>query len=486
VDTDRDVAALRLVDQFQRAFRQRNRADIVECLREMAAWRAPMGGQWQDLARIAADLGEFSLARQAIDLFVEAFDGHPGALAKKVDLLTYLGAFEEALTLLRTLPHDIPDAFSYALARGSLTISAGTPEEARQWLEEALHLRPQSGLAWHLLSVLADLADEAAWADRLVASERGMQAAPGPDRAYYYYALGRAHDARREHARAFAAVTRAGGETRALYPYDRQLDRKAALEAVKGYDASRIAAVAEQQSETTDRSIFVMGLPRSGTTLVQQILTSHSEVSGGAEVNLLRLLVHEAGDASYPAVAGQVAKAGAPSLARLWQHLLGERFPQPGRVVDKTTDTSRKLGLTAAVLPGAPLIWLKRGQLDCAWSCFRTPFMQGIRWSNDLRDIAFNFRLEDHLLSEWQRILGERLLVVPFEELVSAPEPWIRAILAHCDLAEQPQVFAPHENRGPVTTASVMQVRRPINRSGIRTAEPYRAYLKPFVDAYFS
>jgi hypothetical protein len=165
--------------------------------------------------------------------------------------------------------------------------------------------------------------------------------------------------------------------------------------------------------------------------------------------------------------------------------LLGERFPLPGRVVDKTTDTSRKLGIAAAVLPEAPLIWLRRDPLDCAWSCFRTGFMAGIRWSNDLGDMAYNFRLEDRLLAQWQQNLGERLLVVPFEALVSEPESWIRGILVHCGLAEERQVFAPHENRRAVATASVMQVRQPINRRGIGSAEPYREFLEPFVRDYF-
>jgi hypothetical protein len=333
--------------------------------------------------------------------------------------------------------------------------------------------------------MVVDFAKEPKLADRLFASERAMQTAPRVERAYYYYALGKAWADLGEHARAFAAVARANGETRAEYPYDRSVDRQSALEAVKGYDAAGIAELASRQSEPTDRAIFVMGLPRSGTTLVQQILTSHSEVTDGGEVNLLRWLVREAGDASYPALAEFVGKAGVPSLARLWSHLLGQRFPSAGRVVDKTTNTTRKLGLVAAMLPQAPLIWLRRDPLDCAWSCYRNCFMENVHWSNDLADIAFNFRLEDELLAQWQAILGERLLVVPFEALVSEPEPWIRRILAHCGLEQQPQVLVPHENRSPVQTVSVMQVRRPINRAGIGSAEPYRPYLGPFIETYY-
>jgi tetratricopeptide (TPR) repeat protein len=458
---------------------------MVDRLRELVARRAPMGDQWLQLSLMAIDLGEIGLGRAAIDLYVESHEGKPPALHKKIGVLARIGAFEEALELARTIPSTEPDPFSYALTRGSAAVNAGEAAEARQWLEEALRLRSNSGSAWHSMGQLVDFADEPELIDRALAAEPAMQGQPAAERALYYYALSKACSARADHRKAFAAAARGASETRALYPYDRSLDYRTAKEALTGYDRAGLDARAARQSEPTGRSIFVMGLPRSGTTLVEQILTSHSEVTGGGEIDLLRLLVHEVGDASCPALDRYLQGAGASPLARLWHHLLGERFPLPGRVVDKTTDTSRKLGIAAAVLPEAPLIWLRRDPLDCAWSCFRTGFMAGIRWSNDLGDMAYNFRLEDRLLAQWQHNLGERLLVVPFEALVSEPESWIRRILAHCGLAEERQVFAPHENRRAVATASVMQVRQPINRRGIGSAEPYREFLEPFVRAYF-
>lgn len=458
---------------------------MVDRLRDLIALRAPMGGQWLQLALIAISLGEIGLGRGAADLYVESFGGSAAAQFQTVAVLARFGAFDEALALLRTLPPNVPDPFSYAHSRGAAAVNAGEPEEARQWLEEAIRLRPQSGSAWHSLSQLVDFRDEPGLADRLVAGESAMQGAPQAERALYGYALCKAEADLGRHQRAFAAASRAAHESKILFPYDRAIDRQTAAEAVSGYDATGIAAVARQQSEPTGRSIFVMGLPRSGTTLVEQVLTSHSEVSNGAEIDLLRLLVHDMGNASYPALEKRVQGTGAAPLARFWHHLLDQRFPGSRRVVDKTTDTTRKLGLPAALLPEAPLIWLTRDPLDCAWSCFRNCFMNGIRWSNDLSDMAFSFRLEQHLLSQWRNILGERLLIVPYEELTFEPEQWIRRILQHCGLPEEPQTFAPHENKRVVNTASVMQVRRPINRRAVGSAEPYRPFLKPFLEAYY-
>jgi tetratricopeptide (TPR) repeat protein len=483
-DSDSAVAR-RFIDQFQRALQRGERAEIADGLRQLIAARVPLGEQWLQLALMAIDLGEIGSARAAADLYVESLGGSPVARFQRAGILARIGLFDEVIALLRALPANVPDPFSYALARGSAALHLGESDEAREWLEEAIRQRPQSGSVWHSLSLLVNFAEHPELAERLIAAEQTMRNAPPAERALYYYALGKVRGDRGEHAGAFAAVARAAGETKALFPNDRAANRQEAMDALSGYDAGRIAAIARQQTEPTARSIFVMGLPRSGTTLADQILTSHSTVTGGGEVNLLRFVVHELGGVSYSAVSTHVQRFGAPSVANLWHHLVDERFPGSERIVEKTLDTSRKLGLVASLLPEAPLIWLKRDPLDTAWSCFRSSFMQGIRWSNDLADIAFNFRLEDQLLAQWRRILGDRLMVVPYEHLASEPEPWIRRILAHCGLSEENSAFAPHKNRRVVATSSVMQVRKPIGRQAIGSAEPYRPFLQPFIDAYY-
>jgi len=485
-DTDRqNTLTLKLVDRFQRAMHGNDRRIIVESMADLIALRAPLAEQWRQMALIAVEVGAIPLARDAIDLYVESLGGTPGALFRKVAILARIDAFGEALALLRMLPAEVPDRFNYALTRGAVALAVGETAEAREWLVEATRLRPQSGTAWHSLAKLVDFANEPELFERLVAARYVLDGEPVAEGALYCYAMGKAHADRGDHPRAFAAFERAANEVKSLFPSNRAEERQIAQDGLRGYDAGRIATLAAKQGEPTGRSIFVMGLPRSGTTLVEQILTSHSEVSGGGEIDLLRLLAHEVGGPGWPELATYVGRAGAEPLARYWNGLLDGRFPAPGRVVDKTTTNTRMLGLAASVLPDVPLVWLRRDPLDCAWSCFRTCFMQGIPWSNDLSDIAFNFRLDDQLLARSQQLLGERLLVVPFEELATTPEPWISRIAAHCGLPEEPDIFAPHKNRRAVATASVMQVRKPISPASIGSAEPYREFLQPFTRAYY-
>ena len=478
------AAAATLVDRFERALGANARAAIVEAIRELVAQRVPMGAQWQQVAFIAADHGELGLSRAAMALYVEASGGHPMARYQQAGLLAQGGALGEAWALLEALPEDVPDPAVNAYSRGAAAVFLDRRDEARALLERAIRLRPELGQAWLPLSTLVDFADEPEPMERIVAAGRALESAAPAARAIHCYALGKAHADRGEHAEAFAAFARGAQLKRAERGYDREADRAAVADAVRGYDAEAIAGVAGQQREPTARTIFVSGLPRSGTTLVEQILTSHSAVSDGGEINRLPLLAREIGGAAFPALAGHVARHGAAGAARLWAHWMQERFPATGRIVDKSMETSRFLGLAAAVLPEAPIVWLRRDPLDCAWSCFRTHFLAGVPWSHDLADIAFRFRLEEQLMARWEAILGDRLLVVPYEALVADPGSWIRRIVGHCGLAEEPQVFAPHANPRPVATSSVMQVRRPINRAGVGSAEPYRRFLAPFLEAY--
>jgi hypothetical protein len=479
-------AVLQLLSQLGPALDPLDRAKLKGLIEQLVALRAPIGGQWPSLAQMADSIGEVHLARDAIDLFVEQSGATSAALYQRATFLAHTGAWTDADKLLRELPATVPNPTANAYSRGIAALNLGKLDEARSHLEAVTAARPQTGSAWLALVMAVDVGREPALGERIIAAERTMESAAPAERAALHYALGEVHAKRHQHAAAFDAFARGAQQMKAVVRFDRGGDRAEAAEAVRGFSSARIAAIARRQSEPSGRAIFVTGLPRSGTTLVEQILTSHGAVDSGAEMSGLAMLAMEIGGRSYPALSRFADEKGAASAASLWRHLLDERFPATGRIVDKSVISSRFLGIAAALLPEAPLIWVTRDPLDRAWSCFRTNFMGGaLPWSYDLEDIAAHFRVEDELLVQWKEILGERLLVVPYEELVAGPEGWIRRILAHCGLAEEAQVFAPHLNSRPVATASMMQVRRPINRGSIGSAEPYRAFLQPFERAYF-
>ena len=440
-----------------------------------------MGEQWHALANMMIRNGEIALARGAADMLVREQHGAPMAQYIKSAVLDQCGDCREAYDIIRSLPPDTPDRPCYAYSRASLALTLGETADARAQIEQALLVQPQMGQAWLVLALVSDLAGEPGLIERIVAAERYVERAAPAQRGPYYYALGQALAARSDHAGAFAAFARGGQEMQAAFPYNPEADLRHAEAGMRGYDPQRIAAIASQQAEPTDRAIFVTGTPRSGTTLVEQILASHSAVATAGEANLLMQLPREMRGASGDVVEQYVKANGTRPITDLWHRLLADRVPGSDRVVIKALDTPRYAGVAAALLPDAPIVWLTRDPLDRAWSCFRTCFHGSQTWSGNLEDIAFHFRLEDELLRRWQDVIGERLLVVPFEGLVDDPAGWIQRIIAHCGLTEEPQMFAPHTSGTAVKSASVMQARRPINRKGVGVAEPYREFMEGFL-----
>lgn len=466
------------------ALARRDRAETNRIVAMLLDGAAPLGAQWGELSRLMQVSGELTLAHRAIDAYVAASPDKARALYAKVVLFTQSGRLEEAHDLLKTLPEDVPDRAGRAFVLGNTAMTLGRIPEATDHLATALKHRPGWGPAWLSLATAINMADSP-FGDQIVAEEAIAEQQGPADRARYHYALGKLHADRKDPEATFAAFARGAELLRSERQYSRDANAANARAAMTGYDPDWLARARAGRTDDTSRPIFVTGLPRSGTTLVEQILTSHSTVLDGGELNLIQHVAVAAGGVSGTDVDTYLAGGGSlESLGSLYLHLLDERFGAAGRIVDKTIDVSRCMGLIAAALPDAPLVWMRRDPLDCAWSCFRTFFIHGVAWSYSLTDIAHHFRLEDQLMTFWKAQLGDRLLVVPYRELVEDPAAWTARLLQHCGLADEAAAYTPHLTERRVATASSLQVRRPINRDGLDVAAPYRTHLQPFIDAY--
>jgi hypothetical protein len=236
--------------------------------------------------------------------------------------------------------------------------------------------------------------------------------------------------------------------------------------------------------------IFVTGLPRSGSTLVEHILTSHSAVGDGAELSLLQAALIPTGNYSHAGgLAYQTRNSGSADpwgeLAHDYLGMVASRFSTSGRIVDKTLGHGRFMGLLMHKLPKAKVIWLRRNPEDAALSCFRTFFTINMPWTWSITDIAAHFRAEDILFSHWMTLFPDRILPVPYEKLVEDPKSWVDKILRHAGLDAEQQTLEPHKNVRTVMTASVVQVRNPISTSSIGKAKAYSAFIEPFRAAYY-
>ncbi len=474
-----------LLDGLKQAFAARDRSRINAVVAALVQSRAPIGNNWRSLADVMIHNGELGLARAAIDLFVGAMGGAPSAHFARAAVLARIGDAPAAREAMAGLPANVPDLLGNAYTRGMIELNMGATDEARTHFLRGLAANPRSGQTWFALAMTGRKGDDDV-ARRILDAAPGMAGAAPIERAQYLYARGKVLDEQGDHDAAFAAIAEGAALVAAQSGWSAADDARSAAAATDGYDRATIAGFAIGVTRPTDRAIVVTGTPRSGTTLVEQILASHSQVTGGEELGRFPLIAEEIGGFSASALRrwlGGGRGRSTDDLATLFLHLVAERFGPTGRVIDKTLDASRYLGLLASILPDAPIVWMRRDPLDRAWSCFRN-YLLGVPWSYDLRQIAHHFRLEDRLLDRWRDILGDRLLVLDYEQVAADPRGRIPGLLAHCGLASEPQVFEPHLTERLVTTSSVTQVRQPINTGGIGVAEPYRRHLQPFLDAY--
>lgn len=480
VETARELM-LRLRDALGR----QDRGEATATALALLAGEPPLGRQWKALATLLQHNGEVRAARRAMALHSAATGQEPQAVFEEAVLAAQCGAVDAALALLDTVSPSVPDRHAHAYSRGTMLTNLGRFDAARADFRAALDAAPGSGQAALGLVMAGSIAPEDA--DRIAKAGPRAALQPPTDHAAWHYAHGRVLEARSEADAAFAAYAAGAAIMAVRQPADLAADRAEAEQAMAGWDRGIVARTSAEIAPCgPSRPIFVTGLPRSGTTLVEQILATHSQVDGGEELGLLRLLHQDIGGHDCAAFDRYVARTGTPRpLRALYDHLLGERYPGTGRVVDKSLNTSRSIGLVRALFPDAPIVWVRRDPADCAWSAFRTWFARGVDWSWSLQAAAYHFKLEDALFHHWRRVYPGKIHVVVYERLVADPEQEIRALLEFCGLDFEPAVLEPHRTERTVSTASAAQVREGIHAHAQGSAQAVSAQLKPFLSGYY-
>ena len=475
--------AIDALHRFKAAVASRDREAINQSARALIGIKAPLGKTWKSVATVLEKNGEQEDGFAALATWSEQSGDEPMVLFEQAAAHARAGRQRASQEFLARIAPGRWDPVGLAYLRGTLATGAGDKAGAVENLRQVVTLDPGSGQGW-LALVMAGGIDEK-FAERLSGAERLAARRPVLDATAYHYAVGRVHHQAKRYDAAYDAYAKGAALMRSERSYDRAAQETQTDQATAGWTRERVEELNRLASSPATRQIIVTGLPRTGSTLTEQILASHSAVGEGAELNLMRLLQQDIGGSTLASLDGYLGRGGTvDSLRALHAHVLDQRFPGTERAIDKTVPMSRSIGLIAALFPDAPIIWLRRDPADNAWSVFSTFFLRGINWSWDFGDIAHFFTLEDRLLAHWTDLLGDRILVVPYAEMVADPEGWIAQIDRHCGLEMEQGQLTPHLTKRVVNTASAAQVREPINRKGIGSSAPYHKHMGPFFDGY--
>ena len=500
---------MNLVNQARRRLDRKAAAAI---LREDLDRGPPAGEFWQIVSQVAAQLGEHKLSAEAAKRYAATAPQDMDHAFFYALTLSRNGQLDDALRQLDALPADTQNHPAVLHFRATTATQQGDFARAEALLQQALAISP-APVQWLALSAAKTFKAGDPDIARMEAVLSRIANAPLPIKAQLLYSLGKAYDDVRDMEKATkayatgAAMMRQSGRAPDGRAWDDFISHL-----IAGYTPENMGKLKPSCADGS-RVIFVTGFPRSGTTLVEQILTSHSQVSEGAELNLvpaalmptgsLKFDTSEAlsseplaarhlmsGDYSFEdAVAYQDRTAGDDPWGEVGRDYLAmaqERFGPEGRVVDKTLNLGSFMGLLLHALPNAKVLWLRRKPEDCALSNYRMYSKTGtLPWTYSPSDLADFFRSEDRLYAHWAMMFPDRILTVQYEDLVSDPQNGIRRILAHVGLDEEPQVFEPHKSKRAVATASMAQVRAPISTSRIGAADAYAAFTEEFRRAYY-
>lgn len=398
-----------------------------------------------------------------------------------------LGQNERSQKILESLLDEFPRNEALLIHYGNVLRTAGSSEEAIAAYRKGAELRPSYGEAWFCLANLKTFRFSDAEI-RTMQEQAATTDLRDEDRLQLEFALGKALEDRSEFGASFEHYVHGNALRRRAVLYEADVNDRLVESLQNMYSAEFFAARSGSGCAAPD-PIFIVGLPRSGSTLLEQILASHSQVEGTRELPDIQGFALELGiraaRGESPKFPHSVERLTHEELKALGQRYLEQTRPSRLRgtpyFIDKTPSNFFHAGLIQLILPNARIIDARRSPLGCCFSNFKQHFQAGVWFSYSLDDIGRFYRSYVQLMAHYDTVLPGRVHRVYYETLVSDLDREVRRLLDYCGLPFEEQCLRFHETRRVVQTASSEQVRRPLFAEGVdqwRNFEPWLGDLK--------
>ena len=439
-------------------------------------------------ARIQLSRANYPAAERACQMALEDDANNAEAMTVLGQLMHETDRYDEAIALLERAVAAKPE---YGEARnfyGVALKSVGRLQEAREEILKAVDLNSHIFGAYANLHDLVDFSKETDLFDKI---EGFMDAAPdkeAPHMLPLHYAYANALESRGEHERALEHYITGGKLKRTQLHYDEAETARFFHGIAKAFPAE-LFQNRPYEGHPTDRLVFIVGMPRSGSTLVEQILASHPDVYGAGEVKYLSRALGSFRDRfpMFPGYPDTIAKMTGPHYEILANSYINDFLPPAGnalRATDKLLTNYYFVGLINILFPNAKIINTLRDPVDTCLSGFTKLFKDDMPHSYDLGELGRYYRLYAELMRHWQAVLPEGVMTsVVYEDVVADTEGAARKLVDFIGLPWNDACLSFHKSDRPVKTASVAQVRKPIYKSSVERWRKYGPGLQPLVDA---
>ncbi|TNE31523.1 MAG: sulfotransferase family protein [Alphaproteobacteria bacterium] len=474
-----DVAAIRLMAEL--AARLGRLPDSEKLLRRALELAPSFTAARANLANVLYKQSRYEEAARVLDEVLEQDPANPGNRNLLAATLGRIGDYDEALKLYAELVETFSHHAKLWMSYGHMLKTVGRQEESIAAYRKALDNQPDLGEVWWSLANLKTI--EFSDSD-VAAMEQALQGEPkSEDALHLHFALGKAYGDHAEPEASFRHFAAGNALRCEELGYDPQVITDQVDQMIEVLTPEFLAQH-EGGGDPTPDPIFILGLPRAGSTLLEQILSSHSQVEGTMELpDIPAIAMREARkaggelrdwpDAILEMPQARFAELGAEFLERTRiQRKTGRPF-----YIDKLPNNWSYAGFIHLILPNAKIVDARRHPLDCCFSNYRQHFAKGQAFSYSLDHIGRYYADYVRAMDHYDRVLPGRIHRVIHEQLLDDPESEVRALLDYLGLEFEPDCLEFHRNERAVRTASSEQVRRPINRDGVGQWEPYEQWL---------
>lgn len=435
------------------------------------------------LGNVYTKLHQHDKAEELLERAVANTGGkNPEALAFLGQTQSRLGKDETAMENIDLALSMAPDLAGAVGGKAGLLQSFGQFDEAETYFRKVIELDPSNGDNYRLMLASYKVKPGDPLIDQMVALHDDP-GSPDQDRLNVSFALAKALEDTKDYSRVFHYLDEANRLTRKAYPYDIK-ERYAEVEAVKRVQSGFDWQAARIEGTTDYAPIFVTGMPRSGTTLVEQIISSHSRLTAAGEVGdgareAHKLLMPKAGERPI----GTIPGAEIAAFGHGYEANLRARHPGAVQITDKSIQTYMYIGLVRLAMPNARIVVVRRDPRDTLLSIYKNKFPEGTHlYAYDQRDLARYYATFVDMIDFWREQVPDWFYEVQYEDLVADPEVQSRKLIAACGLEWEDQCLNFHLNERKIETLSVFQARQPISKASVKGWKRYEDDLRPMLD----